>query len=151
MLPAVRTQPCGFHISLEVKRSGGAGSTLILRDCGHGMCPLQYKQAFCSNQPHTAQSLLSRWLSLTVLSPRRLRNPKVHDRVHKSRPSAPFLTQINPIRTKQTHFLDSHFNNITSHLRPGLPSGLVTSGRPIILYTFPISSTRVTYHSSNQP
>jgi hypothetical protein len=50
-------------------------------------------------------------------------NPKVHHRIHNSPPTAPILSQVNPLHTPQPIFLGSILI-LSSRLRLGLPSGL---------------------------
>jgi len=67
--------------------------------------------------------------------PRRLRNMKVHHRVHNSLPSDPILNQSNPVHT--FIFIPLRSNLILpSHLRLGLTSGLFLYLVTKILYTF---------------
>jgi hypothetical protein len=59
--------------------------------------------------------------------PRILWNPKVHNRIHKSSPPVPILSQIDP--THVPHPISRRSILIlSSHLRLGLPSGLLPSG-----------------------
>jgi hypothetical protein len=76
--------------------------------------------------------------------PRILWNPKVHNRIHKSSPPVPILSQIDPVHAP--HPTSRRFILIlSSHLRRGLPSGLLPSGFPTkALYApllFPIRAT----------
>jgi hypothetical protein len=68
--------------------------------------------------------------------PSLLWNPKAYDRVHKSPPLVPILSQIDPVHITQFYFSKIHFNIILPP-SPGLPSGLFPFGFPTnILYTF---------------
>jgi len=64
--------------------------------------------------------------------PRILWNPKVHYRIHNSPPPVPVLSQINPVHVP----ILLPENILSSHLRLGLPRGLLPSGFPTkTLYT----------------
>ena len=76
--------------------------------------------------------------------PRILWNPKVHYRIHKCPPSAPILSQLDPVHTPHPTSWSSILI-LSSHLRLGLPTGLLPSGFPTnALYT-PLLSPFVLY------
>jgi len=73
-----------------------------------------------------------------------LRNPKVHYRIHKSPPSVPILSQLDPLHAPH-HTSRRSILVIYSHLRLGLPSGLFPSGFPNkTLYMSLLSPIRAT-------
>jgi hypothetical protein len=65
----------------------------------------------------------------TQETPRILWNPKVHNRIHKSSPSVPILSQIHPVHAPHPTSRRSILV-LSSHLRLGLPSNLLPSGFP---------------------
>jgi hypothetical protein len=74
--------------------------------------------------------------------PRTLWNPKVHHRIHKRPPPVPILRQIDPLHASQLTSRRSILI-LSSHLRLGLPSGLLPSGFPTkTLYALLSSPTR---------
>ena len=60
--------------------------------------------------------------------PRTLWNPKVHHRIHKCPPSDPILSQLHPVSTPPSSRISILI--LSSHLRLGLPNGLLPSGFP---------------------
>jgi hypothetical protein len=61
--------------------------------------------------------------------PRILCNPKVHYRIHKCPPPVPIHSELDPVHTPTSHFLEIHLI-LSSNLFLGLPSGLLLSGFP---------------------
>jgi hypothetical protein len=75
--------------------------------------------------------------------PRILWNPAVHYHIHKSPPSVPILSQLNPVHPPPSTVWSILI--LSSHLRLGLPSGHLPSGLPIkILYATVFSPIRPT-------
>jgi hypothetical protein len=73
----------------------------------------------CTHYCKVSLYWLTPWSSLhekltvsSVKKSRLLWNPKVHYRVHKSPPSIPNLSQMNPTHTLQNYFNKTHFNII---------------------------------------
>jgi hypothetical protein len=69
-------------------------------------------------------------LQLVKKFPAFLWNPKVHYSIHNCSPPVSILSQPNPVHTPTSHFWRS-FLILSSHLRLGLPSGVLPSGLPI--------------------
>jgi hypothetical protein len=91
------------------------------------------------------EKLKTSWATQEI--PRILWNPKVHNRIHKSLPPVPILSQIDPVhalhRTSRTCILI-----LSSHLRLGLSSGLFPQGFPTkALYAPLLSPIRATCHA----
>jgi hypothetical protein len=61
--------------------------------------------------------------------PRILWNPNVHNRIHKSPPPVPILSQIDPVHAPHPTSRRSILI-LSSYLRLGLLSGLLPSGFP---------------------
>ena len=76
--------------------------------------------------------------------PRILWNAKAHYHIHKTPPTVPILSHINPVHALHPTSWRSILT-LSSHLRPRLPSGLFPSGFPTkTLYApllFPIRAT----------
>ena len=71
-------------------------------------------------------------------------NPKVHNRIHKSPSPVHILSQIKPVHAPSPSLRVILI--LSSHLRLGLPSGLLRSGFPInILYAPIFSPIRATF------
>ena len=76
------------------------------------------------------------WFAASQEIPRISRNPKVHYHTHKHPPPVPILGQPNPVHIP----ISWRSILISTHLRLGLPSGLLPSSFPSkTLYT-PLSS-----------
>jgi hypothetical protein len=76
--------------------------------------------------------------------PNILWNPKVHYYVHNSPPLVPILSQINPVHTTPPYLRSILI--LSTHLCPGLPSGLFPSGFTTnILYAFLFSPMHATW------
>jgi hypothetical protein len=71
--------------------------------------------------------------------PRILWNPKVHYRTHNSPPPVPILSHINPVHAPHPTSWRSILI-LSSHLRLGLPSGLLPSGLPTKILYAPLPS-----------
>ena len=135
-------EPVGF---LQMKETSNICSAT-------GLCPwitgfyCSYMRSEVSNTYCMEQS--PSWeanrLSVSQEIPRILRNPRVHYRIYKCPAPIPILSQIGPVHTP--HFTSWRTILILySHLRLGLPSGLLPSGfRTKTLYTPLVSPIRAT-------
>ena len=85
------------------------------------------------------------WFAAGQEIPRISRNPKVHYRTHKCPPPVSILGQPNPVHAPTHPTSWRSILILSTHLRLGLPSGLLPSGFPTkTLYTPLSSSIRAT-------
>ena len=73
-------------------------------------------------------------------------NPKVHCRIHKSPPRVPILSQLHPVHTPTSHFL-----NIILPSTPGSPNWYLSLKFPHQnpVYASPLTHTRYMPHPSH--
>jgi hypothetical protein len=81
--------------------------------------------------------------------PRILWNPNVHNRIHKSSPPVPILSQIDPVQAPHPTYRRSILI-LSSHLRLVLPSGLLPSGFPTKAPFITLSSVIIRASNFNQ-
>jgi hypothetical protein len=125
-------------LQLHVKRSPVLGHILSQINSDHSNPSLTHSFMELSPSWEAAYCAAAQEL------PSILGNPEVHYRVHKSSPLVPILSQIDPIHTIPSYLSKIHLI-LSTHLRLGLPSGLVPSGFPTnILYAFLFSPIRAT-------
>jgi len=119
-------------------------------------CPLSVKKL---GPPHLTYNYLMQqcpWkanlFSASQEIPRILWKPKVHYRIHKCPPPVPIVSQLDPVHTPTSYFLETHLNTILPST-PGSPKWFslrfTNKYSPHTCYMYYPSHSSRFYHPNN--
>jgi len=130
-----KTEYCeGWSVEAVARRSYCSATLLTysLHSLTHSLTPLTHSLTHSMEQNPSWEA---NRFSVCQEIPRILWNPKVHYRIHNSPPPVPILSQIDPVHVPHPTSWRSILI-LSSHLRLGLPSGVLPPGFPTkTLYT----------------